>query len=91
MNSSNLIYIILQTGLVYGTHPDIRRSGTDEQAEFKGQSYRGEGKLFLNTGWNHFEFLIQHAMVEEGDRPLALDKIRKLRFSFGIHGSPGLH
>ena len=74
------------TRLYYGTLQILDESGTDEQAEFQGQSYNGEDKLFLNTGWNHFEFSVQHAMVEEGDRPLALKKIRKLRFSFGISG-----
>jgi hypothetical protein len=74
--------------LYYGTISIFDKSGTDEEAEFKGQSYFGEGKLFLNTGWNHFDFFIQHAMVEEGNRPLALDKIRKLRFSFGHTDNP---
>ena len=73
--------------LYYGTLRIFDDSGTDEQAEFKGQSYLGEGKLFLNTGWNHFEFLIQNAMVEEGNRPLEIDKIRMLRFSFGNTGN----
>ena len=69
--------------LYYGTIQIFDEQGTDEQAEFQGQSYNGE-KLFLNTGWNHFVFLLKQAMVEEGDRPLALDRIRKLRFSFGV-------
>ncbi|MEA2063295.1 MAG: beta-galactosidase [Gemmatimonadota bacterium] len=56
--------------------------GTDEEAEIYGKSYRGR-KIFLNRGWNHFEFMLQRAMVEDGDRPLALDKIRKFRFDFG--------
>jgi hypothetical protein len=76
------------TRLYYGTLQILDESGTDEQAEFQGQSYKGEDKLFLNTGWNHFEFLIQHAMVEEGDRPLDLKKVRKLRFTFGITDNP---
>jgi hypothetical protein len=70
--------------LYYGTIQIFDESGSDEQAEFHGQSYFGEDKLFLNTGWNHFKFLLQHAMVEEGNRSLALSKIRKLRFSFGV-------
>ncbi|NMC38790.1 MAG: hypothetical protein GYA41_10750 [Bacteroidales bacterium] len=69
--------------LFFGTLQILDEQGSDEQAEFQGQSYNGE-KLFLNTGWNHFDFLLQKAMVEEGNRPLALDKIRKLRFSFGV-------
>ena len=73
--------------LYYGTIQIFDELGTDEQAEFQGQSYNGS-KLFLNTGWNHFEFLLQHAVVEEGDRPLALNKIRKLRFSFGYSDCP---
>ena len=73
--------------LYYGTIQIFDEMGTDEQAEFQGQSYNGS-KLFLNTGWNHFEFLLQHAVVEEGDRPLALNKIRKLRFSFGYSDCP---
>ncbi len=73
--------------LYYGTIQIFDELGTDEQAEFYGQSYNGQ-KLFLNTGWNHFEFLLQTAMVEEGNRPLALDKIRKIRFSFGAVNHP---
>ena len=57
--------------------------GTDEQAELKGQSYKGD-KIFLNTGWNHFEFILPTAQVEEGNRLLELQRIRKLRFSFGL-------
>ena len=56
--------------------------GSDEDAELRGQSYRGQ-KLFLNPGWNRFEFILGEAMVEEGDRPLALDKIRRLVMTFG--------
>jgi hypothetical protein len=73
--------------LRYGTIQIFDDQRTDEQAEFQGQSYNGE-KLFLNTGWNHFKFLLQNAMVEEGDRPLSLGKIRKLRLSFGISKTP---
>ncbi len=69
--------------LFFGTIQILDEHGSDEQAEFQGQSYNGD-KLFLNSGWNHFDFLLQKAMVEEGNRPLALDKIRKLRFSFGV-------
>ncbi len=76
------------SNLYFGTLQIFDEQGTDEEAEFKGQSYTGEGKLFLNTGWNHFEFFIQTAMVEEGNRHVALDKIRKLRFSFGITDNP---
>ena len=56
--------------------------GTDEEAQINGQSYRGE-KIFLNKGWNHFEFNLKKAMVEDGNRPLALDKIRRFRLDFG--------
>ena len=73
--------------LYFGTIRILDMLGTDEEAEFQGQSYSGE-KLFLNSGWNHFEFMLQHAMVEEGDRALALDSIRKLRFSFGVSKTP---
>ncbi len=69
--------------LYYGTIQIFDKAGNDEDAEFRGQSYNGE-KLFLNTGWNHFEFLIHNAMTEEGDRHLAIESIRKLRFAFGI-------
>ena len=55
--------------------------GSDEQAAIEGQSYRGR-KIFLNKGWNHFELMLKTAMVENGDRPLALDKIRRLRVYF---------
>jgi hypothetical protein len=68
--------------LYYGYIEICDDLGTDEQAAFHGQSYNWQ-KVFLNTGWNHFEFLLQNAMVSEGDRPLALDKIRKFRLSFG--------
>ena len=68
--------------LYYGYIQICDELGTDEEAEFHGQSYKWQ-KVFLNTGWNHFEFLLQNAMVEEGDRPLALEKIRKFRLSFG--------
>jgi hypothetical protein len=71
--------------LCYGSIRLFDELGTDEQAEFQGQSYNGE-KIFVNTGWNHYEFLLHNAMVEQGDRPLALDRIRKLRFSFDAAG-----
>jgi len=74
--------------LYYGSLEIFDKNATDEQAEFQGQSYNGEDKLFLNTGWNHFEFLIAHAMVQEGDRHLATERIRKLRFSFGSTDTP---
>ena len=73
--------------LYFGTIQILDEKGTDEEAEFYGQSYTGE-KLFLNKGWNHFIFILQHAVVEEGDRRLALDAIRKLRFSFGVSKNP---
>ncbi|MBW7997871.1 MAG: family 14 glycosylhydrolase [Candidatus Glassbacteria bacterium] len=56
--------------------------GSDEAAELHGQSYRGQ-KLFLNPGWNHVEFILGEAMVEEGDRPLALEGIRRVVLTFG--------
>jgi len=56
--------------------------GSDEHAETYGQSYSGQ-KIFLNRGWNHFEFLVQKARVEDGDRALAVDKIRKFSLGFG--------
>ena len=71
--------------LYYGTIQIFDEQGTDEQAEFHGQSYKGE-KVFVNEGWNHYEFLLQTAMVEEGNRLLALDQVRKLRFFFGSIG-----
>src|SRR6478672_12883700 len=78
---------------IYNPSPEIHcgsiqifdELGTDEQAEYKGQSYNGE-KIFMNAGWNHYEFILPTAMVEQGDRFLALDRIRKLRFSFGAVG-----
>lgn len=69
--------------LQYGSIQIFDISGSDEDAEFHGQSYNGEGKLFLNTGWNHFDFLLHNAMVEEGNRPLLLSHIRRLRLYFG--------
>lgn len=68
--------------LQYGYIEICDELGTDEEAAFHGQSYNWQN-VFLNTGWNHFEFLLQNAMVSEGDRPLSLDKIRKFRLSFG--------
>src|SRR4030095_16211643 len=69
--------------LHYGSIQIFDDRGTDAQAEFKGQSYNGD-KIFLNTGWNHFEFILRTAQVEEGNRLLELKRIRKLRFPFGI-------
>jgi len=71
--------------LYYGYIEICDELGTDEEAEFHGQSYNWQ-KVFLNTGWNHFKFLMQNAMVSEGDRPLSLDKVRKFRLSFGSIG-----
>jgi len=73
------------SGIYYGSIQVFDEQGTNEQAEFQGQSYNGE-KIFVNAGWNHYEFLLQTAMVEEGNRKLALDKVRKLRFFFGSIG-----
>ncbi len=73
--------------LYYGRIQIVDELATDEQVELKGQSYDWN-KVFLNTGWNHFEFKLQTAMVSEGDRPLALDKIRKFRLSFGLVSHP---
>ncbi len=56
--------------------------GSDQDAELHGQSYRGQ-KLFLNPGWNHFEFMLGEAMVEEGNRPLELPAIRRFVLTFG--------
>ena len=56
--------------------------GSDEDAELRGQSYRWQ-KIFLNPGWNHFEFMLKEAMVEEGNRPVALAQIRRLALTFG--------
>lgn len=75
------------SGLFFGSIQIFDDMATDKEAEINGQSYRGQGKLFLTKGWNHFEFLLDHVMVEEGNRPLALDKIRKLRITF----SPACH
>jgi Beta-galactosidase/Beta-galactosidase trimerisation domain len=58
---------------------------SDEEASIEGLSYRGR-KVFLNKGWNHFELKLQTAMVENGDRPLALDKIRRFLLNFGGTG-----
>ncbi|MBN2287943.1 MAG: hypothetical protein JXQ83_01325, partial [Candidatus Glassbacteria bacterium] len=56
--------------------------GSDEQAAIEGQSYRGR-KVFLNKGWNHYELKLTSLMVENGDRALALDRIRRFRLDFG--------
>jgi beta-galactosidase GanA len=57
----------------------------DEQAIWEGQSYRGR-KVFMVKGWNHYEFKVQKMMVEEGDRALAIESIRKLSLDFGRAG-----
>ncbi len=54
----------------------------DEQAIWEGQSYRGR-KVFMVPGWNHYEFKVRNMMVEEGDRALAIESIRKLELDFG--------
>lgn len=74
--------------LHFGTIQIFDGLATDNEAEINGQSYVGSGKLFMAKGWNHFEFLLDHVMVEEGNRPLSLDKIRKLRFSFSPADHP---
>jgi len=55
---------------------------TDEEASWGGQSYRGR-KIFMMKGWNHYEFILAKANVEEGNRSLALDKIRRFLLDFG--------
>ncbi len=76
------------TSLYFGSMQIFDDLATDEQAEANGQSYFGNGKIFINKGWNHYEFLLKTARVEEGNRQLALDKIRKISFSFGSPGHP---
>ncbi|MFH1070878.1 MAG: beta-galactosidase, partial [Candidatus Glassbacteria bacterium] len=61
----------------------------DEAAYWQGQSYRG-GKIFMIPGWNHYEFRIKTAMVEEGNRPLAADRIRSFEIDFGRTGGDRL-
>lgn len=77
------------SGLYFGTieiFDDL--APDDNEADKNGQRYIGNGKLFLTKGWNHFEFMLDHVMVEEGNRPLALGKTRKLRFSFSPTDHP---
>ena len=76
------------SGLYFGSIQIFDDLATDNEAETNGQSYVGSGKLFLTKGWNHFEFLLEQVMVEEGNRALALDKIRKLRFTFSPADHP---
>jgi hypothetical protein len=57
-------------------------TGSADDAEFRGTSYRGE-KIFLNPGWNHFEFKLHSLRLENGDRALDLKSIRSLRLSLG--------
>lgn len=57
-------------------------TGNSDDAEFRGTSYRGQ-KIFLNSGWNHFEFKLHSLRLESGERPLDLKKIRSLRLSLG--------
>lgn len=74
--------------LYFGSIQIFDDLATDEQAETEGQSYRGNGKIFITKGWNHYELILKTLRVEEGNRPLALDKIRKISFSFGSPGHP---
>lgn len=67
----------------FGTFWIFDELGDDEQAETYGQSYRGSRKLYINPGWNHYEFQLEKMMVENNDRPLALDRIRRFRLEFG--------
>jgi len=76
------------SALQFGTIQIFDDLATDTEAEINGQRYIGSGKLFMTKGWNHFEFLLEHVMVEEGNRALALDKIRKLRFTFSPVNHP---
>jgi beta-galactosidase GanA len=63
----------------------IDSKADDEQAIWGGQSYRGR-KVFMVPGWNHYEFKVRNMMVEEGDRALAIETIRKLLLDFGRAG-----
>lgn len=74
--------------LLFGSIQIFDDLATDAEAEANGQSYMGSGKIFINKGWNHYEFLLKHAKVEEGNRPLVLNKIRKISFTFGSPGHP---
>ncbi|HUQ64618.1 MAG TPA: hypothetical protein VM101_00585, partial [Flavitalea sp.] len=73
--------------LYYGSIQLSDESGLNETQELSGQSYRGE-KVFINSGWNHYEFNIQTAKVENGSRSLNTHDIRKLRFTFGALTHP---
>ncbi len=74
--------------LYFGSLQIFDDLATDAEAEAEGQSYNGHGKIFITKGWNHYQFLLKAAMVEEGNRPLALNKIRKILFAFGSPGLP---
>lgn len=76
------------SSLYFGSVQIFDDLANDEQAETNGQSYRGNGKIFISKGWNHYELLLKTARVEEGNRLLAIDKIRKINFSFGSPGHP---
>ncbi len=52
------------------------------EAEFSGQAYRGN-KIFMNPGWNHYELLLDRLRSENGNRAIALDKIKTFALSFG--------
>ncbi len=79
-----LRFDIFSTGatVIIGGMQIFDELGSDEDAEAHGQSYRGS-KLFLNPGWNRFEFMLEEAMVEEGNRPLELSAIRRFVLTFG--------
>jgi hypothetical protein len=73
--------------LYFGNIQLSDNAGSGENEEFNGETYRGE-KIFVNSGWNHYEFNIQNARVENGSRFLNTQHIRKLRFSFGSVANP---
>lgn len=69
---------------------DDGATGSADDAEFRGTAYRGQ-KIFLNPGWNHFEFKLNSLRLESGERTLDLKSIRSLRLSFGRSGADALH
>jgi len=65
-------------------------TGSADDAEFRGTSYRGE-KIVLNAGWNHFQFDLKSLRLESGARNLDISGIRSLRLSLGRMNAGALY
>ncbi len=69
--------------IVIGTLELIDQQGLNPDGqELTGRTYRGP-RIFMNRGWNHYDFKLQAARVEDGDSLLVLAAIRRFRLDFG--------